>query len=321
MPMAPELKKLRQEIDYCFDEFKNSFPSSITILPIVIDAGEKSKSFSTAEKIWNFLFENNATKQDCLIVLGGGVLSDIGGLVAALYKRGLGFYIFPTTLMAMTDAALGGKTGIDYHDYKNSIGTYYLPQKIFIATTFLNSLSEREIKNGLVEVYKHAIIFDTELWEDLQNNVDLENILKKSIAVKATIVNNDFLEKGQRKILNFGHTIGHAIEGYSIKAGFDLLHGEAVVIGMKIESEIAFSIGILSEENKNEIVQVLNEKFPFVLNYKFEFEELTHFLLQDKKNTSTINFSLPIKIGSCEFNQTASLEGIKKAISLFVELA
>jgi 3-dehydroquinate synthase len=304
---------------HCFPEFQKVFPTNIQIEPIVIPAGEQSKSLNQSEKIWQQLFDANATKSDCLIVLGGGVVSDVGGVVAALYKRGMKYFVFPTSLMAMTDAALGGKTGVDFLQIKNSIGVFYAPEKIFIATDFLKTLSEREYNNGLAEIYKHAIIYDRSLWDDLKSDVDEFEIVQKSIAVKASVVNNDYHEKGERKILNFGHTIGHALESYVLTNKTDLLHGEAIVTGMIVEAELAFNAGLLSQEYKSEIVKVLCNKFGQPMLTKVDFNLMTDFLLQDKKNTHQICFSLPTEIGKCEFNQFFSLEEIKKAASSYIE--
>lgn len=305
---------------HCLPAFQKVFPSTIDINKIVVAAGEQSKSFTQAEKIWQQLFDANATKNDCLIALGGGVVSDLGGFVAALYKRGLHYFIFPTSLMAMTDAALGGKTGIDFLQIKNSIGVLYAPEKIVIATSFLNTLNEREYKNGVAEIYKHAIIGDDSLWSDLKSNKDQYEILLKSIAVKAKVVNNDFHEKGERKILNFGHTIGHALESYALINKIDLLHGEAIVMGMMIESELAFSSGYLAKEDKDKIDDVLSAKFTKANISKVDFKVLSEFLLQDKKNTSEICFSFPTKIGHCAINKFASLQDIKSAIAKYLEV-
>jgi 3-dehydroquinate synthase len=304
---------------YCFPEFQKVFPASVKIEKIVVDAGEQSKSLAQAEKIWQRLFEANATKSDCLIALGGGVVSDLGGFVAALYKRGMKYFVFPTSLMAMTDAALGGKTGVDFLQIKNSIGVLYAPEKILIATSFLNTLSEREYKNGLAETYKHAIVADHSLWNDLKSNEDDYEILLKSIAVKANVVNNDFYEKGERKILNFGHTIGHALESYALTNKIDLLHGEAIVIVMIIEAELAFNAGVLTQLNKDEIVNVISEKFNQPKLAKVDFNLMSDFILQDKKNTDQICFSLPTEIGNCEINQYFSVEEIKKAASPYID--
>ncbi|MFM2156496.1 MAG: 3-dehydroquinate synthase [Bacteroidota bacterium] len=304
---------------YCFPEFLKVFPASVKIEKIVVDAGEQSKSLAQAEKIWQHLFDANATKSDCLVALGGGVVSDLGGFVAALYKRGMKYFIFPTSLMAMTDAAFGGKTGVDFLQIKNSIGVLYAPEKIMIAISFLNTLDEREYKNGLAEIYKHAIVADNSLWNDLKSNEDEYEILLKSIAVKAKVVNKDFYENGERKILNFGHTIGHALESYALVNKIELLHGEAIVVGMMIETELAFLSGLLSKENKDEIINVLSIKFENTNLPIVDFKIFSEFLLQDKKNTDKICFSLPTKIGHCEINQFASLEEIKKATSFYLE--
>jgi 3-dehydroquinate synthase len=304
---------------HCFPEFQKVFPANIKIETIVIPVGEQSKSLTQAEQIWKQQFDSNATKNDCLIALGGGVVSDLGGFVAALYKRGMNYFIFPTSLMAMTDAALGGKTGVDFLQIKNSIGVLYAPEKIFIATDFLNTLNEREYKNGLAEIYKHAIVYDRSLWNDLKSDADEFEILEKSIAVKVKVVNNDFYDKGERKILNFGHTIGHALESYALINNMDMLHGEAIVVGMMIEAELAFNAGILSQAIKDEIVKVLSTRFTQPNISKVDFKALSDFLLQDKKNTDQICFSLPAEISKCEINQFVSLEEIKKAASPYIE--
>ena len=196
----------------------------------------------------------------------------------------------------------------------------YAPEKIVIATSFLNTLNEREYKNGLAEIYKHAIIGDDSLWSDLKSNKDQYEILLKSIAVKAKVVNNDFNEKGERKILNFGHTIGHALESYALINKIDLLHGEAIVMGMMIESELAFSLGHLAKEDRDEIDNVLSAKFTKANISKVDFKVLSEFLLQDKKNTSEICFSFPTKIGHCTINKFASLQDIKSAIAKYLEV-
>ncbi|MFM7015824.1 MAG: 3-dehydroquinate synthase [Bacteroidota bacterium] len=302
---------------YCYPIFSTIISSHIKLIPIVVPAGESSKNLTVAENCWKQLFDHAATKNDILISLGGGVVSDLAGFVAALYKRGMQFYSFPTTLMAMTDAALGGKTGIDYLNFKNSIGVFNSPLKIFIATEFLNSLSNREYENGLAEIYKHAIIQDSSMWNELKNANDIFEILQKSIAVKAKVVNNDYHEKGERKILNFGHTIGHALESDALANNIDMLHGEAVVVGMIIESELAFQLGVLSEKDKMEIVEVLKNKFTPDFNLKFDFDQLAEYMKQDKKNTAEISFSLPTAIGSCGYNYVASLEMINKAMQIY----
>jgi 3-dehydroquinate synthase len=305
---------------HCFPEFQKVFPANIKIEKIVIPAGEKSKSITQAEQIWKQLFDSNATKNDCLIALGGGVVSDLGGFVAALYKRGMNYFIFPTSLMAMTDAALGGKTGIDFLQIKNSIGVLYSPEKIIIATSFLKTLNKREYKNGLAEVYKHAIVADDSLWNDLKSNENEHEILLKSIAVKEKIVNNDFHEKGERKILNFGHTIGHALEGYALENNIDLLHGEAIISGMKIESILANKMGLLSEGDLHEIILVLNTKFPDSSNSHIKYHKIEKYLKHDKKNSKSINFSLPTAIGQCSYDCFAGSEIVSSSYSSLIQL-
>jgi 3-dehydroquinate synthase len=173
--------------------------------------------------------------------------------------------------------------------------------------------------NIITDLQRSTIIYDRTLWDDLKSDVDEFEIVQKSIAVKASVVNNDYHEKGERKILNFGHTIGHALESYALTNRIDLLHGEAIVTGMIVEAELAFDAGLLSQVAKSEIVNVLCNKFGQPMLTKVDFNLMTEFLLQDKKNTHQICFSLPTEIGKCEINQFFSLEEIKKASSSYIE--
>ena len=222
-----------QHINYLEETF------SVTSTHLKLESGEKNKNFNNVLKIWNFLNRNNVKSSDLLFILGGGMLTDLAGFAASTYKRGIEFIYFPTTLLAMADAAIGGKTGFNYQFLKNNIGTFTLPKAIFLDTTFLTTLPKIELDSGIAEVYKHSIIGDADLWNYLKVNpkkLDLDYIVQSSKNLKLEIVSKDPYEKNIRKKLNFGHTIGHAIESYLLDSNAPTLHGFAIAKGMIIES-------------------------------------------------------------------------------------
>ena len=200
------------------------------VTKIVIPAGEESKSIENVIFIWNKLLEAKAGRDSLLINLGGGTISDIGGFAASTYKRGIDFINVPTTLLAMIDASIGGKNGINFNNYKNQIGLFSEPNSVIINPNFLKTLNERDIKSGLAEMMKYAFIADESLLDlDSDNYLDF---IEKAATIKEDIVSLDMKETGLRKILNFGHTIGHALESYYLEKENYLTHGEAVVLGI-----------------------------------------------------------------------------------------
>ena len=289
-----------QHINYLEENF------SVTSTHLKLESGEKNKTFNSVLKIWDFLNRNNVKSSDLLFILGGGMLTDLAGFAASTYKRGIEFIYFPTTLLAMADAAIGGKTGFNYQFLKNNIGTFTLPKAIFLDTTFLTTLPKIELHSGIAEVYKHSIIGDADLWNYLKVNpkkLDLDYIVQSSKNLKLEIVNKDPFEKSIRKKLNFGHTIGHAIESYLLDSNSPTLHGFAIAKGMIIESFISKKENLLSENYFHEIKTILSNKFKPYLNFKIDSKSIIKLMLSDKKNTqNTINFSLPIKIGEVTIN-------------------
>lgn len=200
------------------------------VTKIVIPAGEESKSIENVVFIWNKLLEEKAGRDALLINLGGGTISDIGGFAASTYKRGIDFINVPTTLLAMIDASIGGKNGINFNNYKNQIGLFSEPNGVIINPNFLKTLNERDIKSGLAEMIKYAFIADESLLDlDSDNYLDF---IEKAATIKEDIVSLDMKETGLRKILNFGHTIGHALESYYLEKENYLIHGEAVALGI-----------------------------------------------------------------------------------------
>ena len=285
----------------------SKLPQIENTLIIEIKSGEEYKNISTCNFIWEQLTINNFDRNALLINLGGGVIGDIGGFCAATYKRGLEFIHIPTTLLAMVDASVGGKLGIDFKGFKNQIGLFNNPKAVLISSVFLETLAESELKSGFAEVVKHALISDNSLWLKLKNtsftDLDWEDIIDTSIQIKNKIVLADPFEKGERKKLNFGHTFGHAIESYYLEKGTPISHGEAVFMGMILETKISD----LSESDKNEIKNYVLSNF--ALPYTPKKSSLHKFLINDKKNQDgKINFTLLNGIGDCSFDNLFSLD-------------
>ena len=291
---------------------------------ISIKSGEKNKNIRTCEKIWKELSKQNADRKSLLINLGGGVISDIGGFCASTYKRGIDFINIPTTLLSQVDASVGGKTGIDFLGYKNQISTFAFPKAVFINPDFLQTLSKRELISGFAEVIKHGLIADKNYWKKIKDastplSVTAE-IISHSIEIKNKMVSADPYENGLRKVLNFGHTIGHAVESASMKTKKPLLHGEAIAIGMICEAYLSRKILGLKSEELNEItsfiISVFNPK-----QIKLPIKNLIGLMKQDKKNKdSEINFTLLSSIGKAEINNSCSEELIEESIRFYNSL-
>ena len=296
---------------------------SVASTHLKLESGEKNKNFDSVLKIWDFLNINNVKSSDLLFILGGGMLTDLAGFAASTYKRGIEFIYLPTTLLAMADASIGGKTGFNYQFLKNNIGTFTLPKAVFLDTTFLETLPKIELDSGIAEVYKHSIIGDVDLWNYLKVNskgLDLDYIVQSSKNLKLEIVNQDPYEKNIRKKLNFGHTTGHAIESYLLDSNAPTLHGFAIAKGMILESFIAKKENQLSENHFHEIKTVLSDKFKSYLNFKIDSKAIIKLMLSDKKNTkSTINFSLPTKIGEVTINHEIELKKVESYLLEFFQ--
>ena len=285
----------------------SKLPQIENALIIEIKSGEEYKNISTCNFIWEQFTINNFDRNSLLINLGGGVIGDMGGFCAATYKRGLEFIHIPTTLLAMVDASVGGKLGIDFKGFKNQIGLFNNPKAVLISSEFLETLAESELKSGFAEVVKHALISDNSLWLKLKNtpftDLDWEDIIDTSVQIKNKIVLADPFEKGERKKLNFGHTFGHAIESYYLEKRTPISHGEAVFMGMILETKISD----LSETEKNEIKNFILSNF--ALPYTPKKSNLHKFLINDKKNQhGKINFTLLSGIGNCSFDNLFSLD-------------
>jgi 3-dehydroquinate synthase len=306
---------------HCLSEI--ALPADAVV--IEIKAGEEHKNIHTCMQVWEQLTKHHADRNAILINIGGGVVCDIGGFVASSYKRGINFAQVPTSLLAMADAAIGGKTGIDFLGYKNQIGTFAQPHSITIYPSFLETLPERELLSGMAEVLKHYIIADETSFNEFvldgipntENYNAWKTILQKAIAIKTSIAANDPFEKGARKKLNFGHTVGHALESYFLNTNKPLLHGEAVAIGMVCELLIASELKIMASPEAEKVIQVLQEVF--LPQQKIEDENaVLQLMKQDKKNQGDkILFSLPNRIGHCLYNCEVEEDVVKNAIRSF----
>lgn len=286
---------------YCLPAFEKKFEESIDFI-FEIEPGEENKNIQTCLQVWEQLSNFDGDRKSLLINLGGGVLTDLGGFVASTFKRGIDFINIPTTLLSMVDASIGGKTGVDLGSLKNQIGVINQPQMVLIFPEFLKTLDSRQIKSGYAEMLKHGLIKDREYWDDLRhdNIFEAASSIQKSIAIKNDVVMQDPTEQGLRKILNFGHTLGHAIESYCLE-NYDkktLLHGEAIAIGMIMEGFLSHKLTGLSKLCLNEIKETFLQHFEKVDFDANDFDAILKLLKYDKKNShGNINFVLLQSIG------------------------
>lgn len=300
--------------------------NNFKIIVIEINSGEVNKTIKTCEFIWEKLLIHQANRNSLLINLGGGVLTDIGGFVAATYKRGINFLNIPTTVLGAADAAIGGKTGVDFKMFKNQIGIFTTPTAVIINSDFFKTLPIRQVYSGLAEIIKSALIADKELWQVLLDKpvlqiMNWDHIINESVKVKTEIVLRDPFEQGDRKLLNFGHTIGHAIETFSLKYDEDpLLHGEAVALGMICESYISIKKLSLSQTEFDQILEYLfNHYHAYDIDSK-RIDDIISLMLQDKKNSDNlINFTLISEIGKGVINQFIDAIEIRKALEFYIE--
>lgn len=294
---------------------------------IEIEAGEENKNITIATQLWEILSEMNADRKALLLNLGGGVITDLGGFVASTYKRGIRFIHMPTSLLAMCDASIGGKTGIDLNFLKNAVGTFTEPEKIFIYPDFLATLPEDELRSGFAEMLKHGLIADDTLWDKLSNidEITPENLLpylERSIEIKQEIVQADFKEQNIRKNLNFGHTLGHALESLYLENNLNIKHGEAVVFGMIAETYISERAGLLNKDEAESVIQTLNRLYPKLETEQFRAQDFVRMLFKDKKNENgKVLFVLLEKIGKAVFNQEVSLENLAQSINFYRNMA
>ena len=310
--------------EFCLPSFVSQ--TGLTQLEVlVMEAGEEHKTLQTCENLWNQLSERGADRNSALINLGGGVVTDLGGFVACTFKRGIDFYNLPTTLLAMVDASVGGKTGIDLGALKNQIGIIEEPKQVLIDAQWLQTLPQEELRSGFAEMLKHGLISNKDYWEQLKSLPKLEaatlaEFIKPSVAIKKQVVLEDPREKHLRKILNFGHTLGHAIESYYLTHPQKnrLLHGEAIAIGMVMEAYLGVSCCSFSNVAAEEIKKTFAQFYPSVEIDAQDREGILELLRHDKKNKAgRVNFVLLKSIGVPEIDVEVPQELFTQAFEFY----
>jgi len=283
---------------------------------VIIPAGETYKNLETINYLWKSFLESGLDRKSTVIALGGGVIGDMTGFAASTYMRGISWIAVPTTLLSMVDASIGGKTGFDLPEGKNLIGSFYPPKLVLADPNFLFTLPERELCSGMAEVVKHGIISDPELFRLSSHGLEwvktnLEEVVKRAMAVKIKVIEEDPYEKGIRARLNLGHTIGHAVE---LVSQFELHHGEAVAIGMVAEAKYAERIGVAKQGLANEIADVLTKLgLPTSIPEEMPPQEILRAMQVDKKrHAASIRFALPVEIGKVELVDVTDLESVLK---------
>lgn len=310
----------KHTINFCDRLFgkTNRCPSHVAVL----DCGEENKSIESVSQIWTMLSLQGARRTSILICVGGGVVTDLGGFAASTFKRGMRCINIPTTLLAQVDASLGGKTGFNFNGLKNEIGTFAMPEKVIIDTCFLNYLPEREWMSGFAEMIKHGLLAEREyLFRLLELNlqkkdaVDFLEWIKSSVLIKDGIVTQDPREQGLRKVLNFGHTIGHAIESLSIQQGRNLLHGEAVALGLIAELYLSVKEKGFPKEIYERVRDFIMRHYP-TYDVSEHVSALYEYMLHDKKNDRQgVNFTLLLDVGKFSLDNYCSKEIIVEALN------
>lgn len=311
--------------DLWMEDFISSFEALHEAEIIQLPPGEENKVLDICQHVWSALSEYEIGRNDLIINFGGGVITDLGGFIAATFKRGLSFINVPTTLLSQVDASVGGKTGIDLGPYKNQIGVFADADYVFIDARYLTTLPPIELESGYAEILKHGLIADAKYWKELKS-IDLSSnpetwldSIYHSVAIKQKIVTEDHLEKSNRKNLNFGHTIGHAIEGYYLENDAVIPHGYAVAWGMLAESFISLKMELLNQNEFEEINDTIRNRYPKLEVETAAIAEIKPLLLNDKKNVNgEISFTLLNKIGSAIYNQKVNDALISEAFEFIL---
>ncbi len=300
----------------CYPRIKDQLPQHQVI---EVPGGEENKNLATCQFIWQRFTDLGFDRHALIIICGGGVLGDMGGFCAATFKRGIDFILLPTTLLSQVDASIGGKLGVDFGPYKNHIGVFQQPTSTQIATHFLETLPFRELRSGFAEVIKHCLIADKKMWKTIEKrsmaDQDWLSLVSHSVKIKSIVVKKDPTEKGLRKILNFGHTIGHAVEGHFLTSGNRLFHGEAIAIGMIMESFLAAGKKLLNNEELRSITNYVISVFG---QLQLPDDAWLPLLRQDKKNKGNkILMALPKGIGKAVWDVPVSEKEIRGAMEYY----
>ena len=306
----------------CYPLIKEALPVHALI---EIKSGEENKNLNSCTTVWSALTDEAFNRKALLVNLGGGVIGDLGGFCAISYKRGIDFLNIPTTLLAAVDANVGGKLGIDFQGFKNHIGFFQDPNAVLIDPIFLNTLPEKELRSGFAEVIKHGLIVDKDYFNQVGkvglNQANWNAVIAHSIEIKRAVVKEDPREGGLRKILNFGHTIGHAIETFYLGSENHLLHGEGIAIGMVCEAYLSKKLLGLSEAELSEISNAILEIYPDLKINKVDFTSIIKLMYQDKKNMDNfLNHSLLYEIGRAGYDIAVDEKDVMDALFYYLKL-
>ena len=300
----------------CLPVLEKHIPFPFIDKVLSIPFGEEHKNLETVSNLWKQLLDSNIHRNAVLISLGGGVVCDLGGFVATTFKRGIGSVLIPTSLMAQVDAAIGGKTGFNFRQAKNQIGLFNQSDNIFIISEFIKTLTEREVLSGFAEMLKHGLIADASHWNELitinsPSQIIQPQWIKRSVEIKTSICTIDPYEQNERKKLNFGHTIGHALESYFMTETKSLSHGEAIILGMLAESYISFLKRLINGKELICITNTFQQFFPTLDIKEINIFTFLYYLLKDKKKTEeSMNFTLLDAIGDAVVNQSVTEDEI-----------
>lgn len=309
--------------EYCLPEFLPLLSTEIPFEIIELESGEIHKNIQTCTEVWTILTELGGDRKSLILNLGGGVITDLGGFVASTFKRGIDFINIPTTLLGMVDASVGGKNGVDLGTLKNQVGTITNPKMVVIDSRFLDTLPQNQMRSGLAEMMKHGLISNKKYWNrflDLTqlDTSDLDTLIHEAIGIKNHIVQQDPTENGIRKALNFGHTLGHAIESYFLENEdkTTLLHGEAIAIGMILESYLSLEKNLITSSEYLEIKNTIKSIFSTVEFSEKDLTPICDLLIHDKKNEyGKIQFALLDGIGGVKTNQEVATANILNAFA------
>ncbi|MDF7817518.1 3-dehydroquinate synthase [Runella sp. MFBS21] len=307
---------------HCYSQIKTLLPKHHLI---VVPAGEQHKNLSTCEQIWGEMTRLGLDRHAVVFNLGGGVIGDMGGFCAATYKRGIDFVQIPTTLLAQVDASVGGKLGIDFQGFKNHLGVFTQPKNVLIDASFLSTLPYIELRSGFAEIIKHCLIADAAKWEAIRKKdfemQDWGDLIAHSVEIKKEVVAQDPTEKGLRKILNFGHTVGHAVETYYLSKPPKerLLHGEAIAAGMIIETYIAYRKKMVDLQTLEQVEEFIFSLYGKVNLKVLDIPHLIELAYQDKKNKGgELRFSLLTGIGSCGYDIKVTANEFHQGVAYYI---
>lgn len=307
----------------CLPIFLPNLATEIAFEIIELESGEINKNIHTCTEVWSVLTELGGDRKSVILNLGGGVITDLGGFIASTFKRGIDFINIPTTLLGMVDASVGGKNGVDLGTLKNQIGTITNPQMVVVDTRFLATLPQNQMRSGLAEMLKHGLIFDKNYWNqflDLKqlDASQLDTLIHRAIVIKNEIVQKDPTENGIRKALNFGHTLGHAIESYFLEndSKKTLLHGEAIAVGMILESYLSLENKLITSEEYVQIKTTIKAVFDTIEIAETDLTPICDLLIHDKKNEyGKVQFALLNGIGAVKINQEVTTDVIMSAFN------